>query len=313
MKNPVILHSWSLGREILSGHYPVERVVHLASKYGFAGVEWLDRLMPSYDPRLWSELAIVNQDNACDFNALSLCLEIGAPPPVLAEQVDRAKMVLGLGARLGIQAVRVSVGGSGRASIGRVLGALERLRTKRSRQKRPLGLLSRLAYKMMIRVPASRRDRPPPPRADQKTLQRAAWVLQPLARQARELGMVMGLENHYGPTSHPEDMLEILKLCGNGLGICLDMGNFCPGQDPVAATRLLAPRVVHVHFKVLSARAVEEIDSETYPVMLKTLWEQGYSGMFSLESEGEGRGLEGAVAGSELLRIIWSKWEAGRL
>ncbi len=310
MKNPVILHSWSLGREILSGRYPVEQVVRLASKYGFAGVEWLDRLMPSLDYRLWHELARANQDNACDYNALSICLEIGSPSAMLAEQVDLAKTLLGLAAGLEVRAVRVSLGGSGRASVGRVLAALERLRSKRSRRRRPLGLLSRLAYKTMLLVPSSRRHRPPPPRAERDTLQRAAWVLQPLARQARDLGMVMGLENHFGPTSHPEDMLAIVELCGNGLGICLDLGNFCQGQDPVEITRLLAPRVVHVHFKVLSARAVEEIDSPTYPAMLALLRARGYQGMFSLESEGEGRGLEGAVAGAELLRIMWAQTRA---
>ncbi len=311
MKNPVILHSWSLGREILSGRYPVEQVVHLASKYGFAGVEWLDRLMPSCDPGLWKKLALLNANNACDYNALSICLEIGSPPAMLAEQVDMAKRLLGLAAGMEVQAVRVSLGGSGRASIGRVLAALERLRSQKSRRRRPLGLLSRLAYRMMLRVPSSRRELPPPPRASRETLQRAAWVLQPLARQARDLGMVMGLENHYGPTSHPEDMLEILSLCGNRLGVCLDFGNFPAGMDPVEATGKLAPRVVHVHFKVLSARAVEEIDSETYPAMLALLRAQGYRGMFSLESEGEGRGLEGAVAGAELLRIMWAKTRGG--
>jgi hypothetical protein len=43
-------------------------------------------------------------------------------------------------------------------------------------------------------------------------LQSAAWLLLPLARQAQALDLTLCLENHWGLTSHPEDLASLVVL-----------------------------------------------------------------------------------------------------
>ena len=52
----LLLHAWSLRRPLLGGKLKASDLPGLAVELGLQGVEWLDRLLPSYDPGDWSEL-----------------------------------------------------------------------------------------------------------------------------------------------------------------------------------------------------------------------------------------------------------------
>jgi sugar phosphate isomerase/epimerase len=300
----VLLHAWSLGASLLSGKVRVHQLPGLAIAAGFEGVEWLDRLLPSYEPRHWEKLQQAQQEAGAISAALSLSLELNAPPTLVAEQVDRAKRLLGQCRLLNVQTVRVSVGGGGQASLSRVLVHLERLRSSQGREQIPLGRLSRWVYRLAFQAANKHGHKLPPPAGD-AILQSAAWALQPLARQAQELGLRLGVENHFGLTSHPEDILKLIELTGQGLGVCLDLGNFCDGQDVKAACRTLAPFAVHVHFKTLQPRPQIKDSGIDYAACLKALHNAGYSGAFSAEYQGRGDGMAGAKAGADLLRRLW--------
>jgi sugar phosphate isomerase/epimerase len=168
-------------------------------------------------------------------------------------------------------------------------------------------------------------------RADAISLQSAAWSLQPLARQASGLGMRLAVENHYGLTSHAEDLLTLLDLtageqsgrgvhenqdagwaartplsplAGGGLGVCLDTGNYPLGVEPAQAVALLAPRAVHVHWKLKGNPPADE-ERRSLAMHAEQLQDSGYDGAFSVEYEGKGEGLAGAKAALELLRELY--------
>ncbi|MGD8564621.1 MAG: TIM barrel protein [Desulfarculaceae bacterium] len=299
----VLLHAWSLGTSLLSGKLRAHQLPALAVEAGFEGVEWLDRLLPSFEPSFWQELQQAQQEAGANSAALSLYLELNAPPTLVAEQVDRAKRLLGQCRLLNVRTVRVSVGGGG-ATLSRVLMHLERLRSATSRDQVPLGRLSQWLYRLAFKSANEHRHKLPPP-AGESALQSAAWALQPLARQAQELGLLLGVENHFGLTAHPEDILKLIELTGQGLGVCLDLGNFCDDQDALAACRTLAPFTVHVHFKTLQPRPQTKDSGIDYAACLKALHSAGYTGAFSAEYQGRGEGLAGAKAGADLLRRLW--------
>jgi sugar phosphate isomerase/epimerase len=134
--------------------------------------------------------------------------------------------------------------------------------------------------------------------------------------------MVLGVENHFGYTSHAQDLLRVLELAAAGTagdrgeegwavrggggvaGVCLDTGNLLPGQDPARVAEQLAPRAVHVHFK--SFRPQDPAERRRNQVMLAALARAGYRGSFSVEYEGPGDGLAGAVAAAAQARETWS-------
>lgn len=316
--NPVLLHAWSLAREIMGRRLDLLRVPGLAAQAGFNGVEWLDRLMPSFEPAFWEELAAAQKEAGLTSAALSLSLDLTAAPGLVAAQKDRTKIILGLCPRLGVSAARVSVGGGG-LSLARLILHTQ-LNAKRAGEPRPLNALGRGLYRLMLRLPARvhRASRQPEPLA----LQSVAWSLQPLARQAAGLGIRLGVENHFGLTSHPQSLLELLDLvaqepgeslherrdegwaarspqAGPGLGVCLDTGNWPLGVDPTAAARLLAPRAVLVHWK-LQSQTPQDSERAHLAAQAQAIRLAGYQGMVSVEYEGPGSGLQGAQEGRRL-------------
>ncbi|MFZ5587438.1 MAG: sugar phosphate isomerase/epimerase family protein [Thermodesulfobacteriota bacterium] len=314
---PLLLHAWSLRRELLAQKLRPADLPGLAATEGFDGVEWLDRLLPSYERADWQALGRASAAAGLGPGALSISLRLDAPATLVAEQLDRAKRMLGQCADLRVATARVSLGGGPRPGRSRILGRLESLRPAADRAARPLGGLVRLAHLLKARLD---RGGPPsvgplPARAEPLALQRAAWVLQPLARQARDLGLTLNVENHWGLTTHPEDLLSLIELVwqtgleardglGAPLGVCLDTGNWHPEIDPAAAAGLLAAKVSQVHFKLFSPDAgglPRGLDGQ-----LAALKAAGYAGGFSLEYEGPGDGLAGARAGVTLFRQAWA-------
>jgi sugar phosphate isomerase/epimerase len=324
--SPVLLHVWSLARDLLSRRLDILQVPAQAAQAGFQGVEWLDRLMPSYEPAFWDELSAAQKEAGVNTSAFSLSLDITAGPQVVAAQKDRAQAIISLCTRLGVRALRVAVGGGGRLSMARIMLGLAG-GEKKSSEPQPLNVLGRGLYWLMLSLPPKHHRAGQ--RADAMVLQSAAWSFQPLARQAASLGMRLGVENHYGLTSHPEDLLALLDLvaethdgteehehfdagwaarsplAGGGVGVCLDTGNYPEGVEPARAARLLAPRAVHVHWKLRSNPPSDE-ERRVLALHAETLSAVGYQGGFSVEFEGKGDGLAGARAGLELLNELFA-------
>jgi|GEM_PF-1068579 len=315
----LLLHAWSLRRPLLSGKLQAADLPGLARELGLQGVEWLDRLLPSYDPQEWSELGRRSREAGLDPGALSLSLPLEVGPVRLAEQVDRAKRLLGQAPLLGARVVRVGLGGGPRRWPSQVMRRLEGLRSRANREARPLGGLTRLAWRMHGLagggVPSAAKL---PPRGSELDLQSAAWLLLPLARQAGDLGLGLCLENHWGLTSHPQDLAALVDLVwraglesregqGAALGVCLDLGNWPTEVAPAEAARLLAPKVTHVHVKLLSPRPEPQAQPRDFAAQLEALRQAGYGGDFSLEYEGPGPARAGLEAGARLMRQLWEE------
>jgi sugar phosphate isomerase/epimerase len=322
----LLLHCMALLPRLLAGRLTLDQAPGLAAQAGLDGVEWLERLMPAYTVRDWQALAKAQEAAGSRAAALSLDLLVDGPPRLRAETVDRAKGVLALCPVLGVSAVRVGLAGRG-LCITRLLLAVDRLAGGRRRQERPLGAAARLVWRWT--AGAGRRAGGGPPA--EGLLQRAAWSLEPLARQAADLGLALGVENHPGPCHRPQDLAELLDLAradrrdehelshqgwsqraaaaqGRSLGACLDTGNLPPGQDPEEAAALLAPRAVHVHFKPGGPDGPGEggaTGRRAQAALVAGLKAAGYDGLVSLEPAGGGDPLEQARAAAGLFRELW--------
>jgi sugar phosphate isomerase/epimerase len=323
-RTKALLHSWSLAREILGRKLDIMSLPEMAAKAGFHGIEWLDRLMPSFEPTYWDELAGVQKRAGMDASAFSLSMDLTASPSLIAVQKDRAQAILSLCPRLGVKAVRVSIGGGGPMSMAALM-LLTQPGGKRAGEPQPLNSLGRGLYKLMLKLP--HRYKKAGELADPLALQSAAWSLQPLVRQAANLGIGLSVENHYGLTSHPKDILTLLDLVNDsqasqgehenrdagwaertplargGMGVCLDTGNYPQGIDPAQAAGMLAPHTAHVHWK-LRSNPVSKDERRNLALHAEALKAAGFAGVVSVEYEGPGCGLDGAVHGLVLLREL---------
>ena len=278
----------------------------LAARDGFAGVEWLDRLLPSWQASDLRRLGASAQAQGLTANALSLCLEVQAPPAGARALQKQALALVEQAALLGTSVVRVAIGGGGALSLERILLHTQGARLPWGRGRSHLGLVSRWVYLAMLNLPAKARAQAPPP-APRSQLERAAELLHPLAQRCAQLGLTLGLENHFGLTSHAPDTLSIIEQCGSGLGVCLDLGNFFGDQDAPTQIQLLAPRAVHVHFKTQEPNPITQAPDLAQG--LECLRQCHYQGMFSAEYLGPGSGLgrrpgRGRFAG----KVVSRRW-----
>lgn len=125
---------------------------------------------------------------------------------------------------------------------------------------------------------------------------------------AEEYGIVINIEPHGYYTTKPQFMAEMLSFCDSpSLRMNFDTGNtFIAGQDPVGFLRQFRDRVSHVHVKdvseSLAAAARGDLtgiavshcaigdgaNAENIRSCLRILHEIGYSGVLSIECEGQG-------------------------
>ncbi|RJX33965.1 MAG: sugar phosphate isomerase/epimerase [Desulfarculus sp.] len=304
----VWLGACSVLPELLSGRLTCAELPDLAAKHGFEGIDWLDRLLPSWQPEAWADLGRACDEAGLGPCGLNLSLTYTAAPGRLERQIGHLERLLGQCHLLGVKVVRLALD-SGGLSVNNLLQLLADMRPTPARQGRPLGPLALAAYRGLNRLGlTSDRGRRPsaPPRASWAQLQAAANPLRRLTKIAGGLGLTLGLENHWGLTSHAQDILALLDLVANErLGVCLDLNNFYEDQDALAQVAGLAPSAVQVHYKARLADPEAEAAMLNYAAMLGLLKEEGYQGAFSLECEGPRPGLEHAAAAAQVLRRLW--------
>ena len=127
-----------------------------------------------------------------------------------------------------------------------------------------------------------------------------------LAQKAAELGLTLGVENHWGLSGRQDQLLYTThRLREYGVGVCLDLDNFYCDQDALAGVSALAPQVVHVHYKSHAREAEAEATRLDYRTRLGCLQRAGYAGMFSVEYDGKPPGLSGSTRAARVLREMW--------
>ncbi|MCD6361879.1 MAG: sugar phosphate isomerase/epimerase [Armatimonadetes bacterium] len=153
----------------------------------------------------------------------------------------------------------------------------------------------------------------PPEHADSPDLdyilERVSEGMQQVADAAADRGMTVGVENHGLLLGRSAQVMRMVELVDRpNFGVNIDFTNFRHvfGEDHVAATRLLAPYVVHAHIKDFYLRTEEPPDAEAegwretrahewikpavggtgdmqWPLLISIIHEAGYDGTVSLE------------------------------
>lgn len=114
------------------------------------------------------------------------------------------------------------------------------------------------------------------------------WVIDSFAQlvpHAERLGVVMGLENHWGLGLTPEGVLRVVEAIDSPwLQVTLDTGNFL--EDPYDRLAKLAPRTVLLQAKTYDGGGRWYSLDLDYPRIGRIMDDAGYRGWISLEFEG---------------------------
>lgn len=104
--------------------------------------------------------------------------------------------------------------------------------------------------------------------------------------KAKECGVVLALENHWGLSRTPEGLLRIVNAISSPwLGALMDTGNFL--EDPYDKLKLIAPRTVYVQAKTYYGGGEWYTLDLDYKRIAEILAAVDYTGYVSLEFEGK--------------------------
>jgi sugar phosphate isomerase/epimerase len=237
--------------------YPIEKVIEQAAQLGFEGVEVLHVQMADESPAYLNGLKKTAFRSGLALVMLSIHQDFVHPDPAeRRKHVDHTKHCIDLAAQLGTPCVRLNSG---------------RWKTIAS-------------FDDLMKVKG---DEPPlPGHTQDEAFQWCIESIEACLPAAEKAGVMLALENHWGLTTRPENLLRIYEAVRSPwLGINLDTGNF-PG-DPYAGLEQLAPHAVIVQAKTYYGGGEWYTLDLDYKRIAGILRKAGYQGWVSLEMEGK--------------------------
>lgn len=240
-----------------SENVPVDKCIELAADMGFDGVELLHVQMDGDSPAYLNGLKRKAFTLGLDLMGLSTHQTFLSPVEAVRKQnIEHTTKCLEIAYRLGIPTVRVNTGRWGTTR------SFDELMKNKGIEPRLEGYTEEDGFK---------------------------WVIdsyRTLAEKARELGVIMGLENHWGLGRTAEGVLRVVKEVNSPwLQATLDTGNFL--ENTYQQIEALIPSTVLVQAKTYYGGGTWYTLDIDYARVASLLKQHGYRGYVSLEFEGK--------------------------
>jgi len=127
-----------------------------------------------------------------------------------------------------------------------------------------------------------------------------------LIAEARQKGVEVIIENHWGPSKYPENLVKLLEAV-DGLGLLFDTNNWAEGEQE-KGWELCAKYASAMHVKTFSFDEKGDDPSVDLRKAINTLREAGYQGVWGIESvPRDGDEIEGARKTVALIKRILSE------
>lgn len=257
--HPIVLSTYSLWRFRNDEFRDFDRCIDAADEMGFDGVELL--LYQLQQNELLSRSKLMSYKRRALYLGLALVgmsTHQGFVTPDREKRrfnIDRTIGQIRLAADLGIPTMRVNTGRWGTSA------SFDDLMANRGVEPPLPGYTDEDAY---------------------------PWVIEAMEKcvaVAERLGVVLGLENHWGLGLTPEGVLRIVDAVDSPwLAVTTDTGNFL--EDPYGRLEKLAPKTCLVQAKTYYGGGQWYTLDLDYPRIGRILANSGYRGYVSLEFEG---------------------------
>ncbi|MCZ6514618.1 MAG: sugar phosphate isomerase/epimerase, partial [Acidobacteria bacterium] len=236
--------------------YPCEKVIENAAALGVDAVEILHRQMESESVEYMNKLKRTAWANGLDLNMLSIHQDFVDPDAEKRQEaIDHTKHCINLAEQMGIPSIRLNTGRWGTTK------SFDELMAKGGQEPPLEGYTDEDAFK---------------------------WVIESIEKclpHAEKAGVVMAIENHWGLSTKPENLLRIYKAIESPwLGMNVDTGNYV--GDPYPQFEQLAPYADIIQAKTYYGGGVWytlELDYDRVAAILRKHDSRGY---ISLEFEG---------------------------
>ncbi len=255
--NPIAVSTYSYWRYRTDSKLPIDRCIDMASQTGFDAVEILEVQMHRKDNaylQLLKRRALLGGMDLC---GLSTHQDFVSPDAEdRRRNIEKTIASMELAYKLGIPTMRVNTGRWGTSAN------FDALMANRGIEPPLEGYTDEDAF---------------------------PWVIESFEKllpTAEKLGVLLGLENHWGLGLTPEGVLRIVDAVDSPwLQVTLDTGNFL--EDPYQRLAKLASKAVFVQAKTYYGGGVWYSVDLDYKRVAAILREHSYRGYVSLEFEGQ--------------------------
>jgi sugar phosphate isomerase/epimerase len=262
-RNRLSVSTYSFYRFLRDSLVPIDECIRQAAAMGFDGVEILHQQMPGGDMVDQSNDYLQSLKRTALLEGIDLCgfsIHQGFLFPNAAsrkQNIDHTIKCLEIAYKLGIPTMRVNTGRWG------TTGNFDTLMANRGIEPRLPGYND-----------------------DEEAFK---WVIDSfneLVPKAKECGVTMGLENHWGLCLTPAGLLRIVNAVNSPwLQATMDTGNFL--EDPYDRLKQIAPKAVWVHAKTYYGGGIWYSLELDYARIAKIVRDVNYHGYISLEYEGK--------------------------
>jgi sugar phosphate isomerase/epimerase len=307
----IYLSSWSLKETILRGKLSVEDLPEFAVRHDFSGIELMDGQIQTFDPQYLEDLKRKCQNAGC-----GVILDVSSDLTYLddedsLDQIVYVQNMLDAAKQLGSGKVRIWLGGQS-MSFQRLFKSFNLVDSNEAtgqniRQAVIKFIQKLLVNKFTIKLAKNYRKSGNPRVKDESLkIERAVQALKNILPKAEQYEIPLAIENHWGISSLPENILKIVNEFGSPyIGTCPDFGNFPEEADPYKGLQMLASKAIHVHAKSLNFDAKGEECNIDYKRCLQILKDSSYADTITVEYEGRKDPVEGCLRTKELILRHW--------
>jgi sugar phosphate isomerase/epimerase len=256
LPNPISVSTYSFWRFKKGLKLPIETCIEEAARMGFNGVEILHRQMTSESNDYLQNIKRCALINGIDLCGLSIHQRFLSPDSQYRQKnIDHTARCIDLAYKLGIPLIRLNTGTWGTSKN------FDDLMKNRGIEQPLPGYTDDDGFK---------------------------WVIDSIEKclpKAKQSGVILGLENHWGLARTPQGLLRIVKAVDSPwLKVLLDTGNFL--EDPYDKLEQCAPHTVFMHAKMYYGGGLWYTLDLDYPRIAKIMRKHNFRGYVSLEFEG---------------------------
>ena len=236
--------------------FPIEKVISEAARLGFDGVEILHRQMESEDIAYMNKLKRLAFLEGLSLPMLSIHQDFVDPDPDKRQgAVDHTRHCLDLAHQMSIPVIRLNSGRWGTIP----------------------------SFNDLMKVKSE------PPLEGYTDDDAFEWCIDSIEKcipHAEKRGVMMALENHWGLTTDPKNVIRIVEAVDSPwLGVNMDTGNYA--SDPYEGMQVLAPYADIVQAKTYYGGGEWYSLNLDYKRVARLLRAEGFKGWVSLEMEGK--------------------------
>jgi len=254
--NPIAVSTYSFWRFKDGLKLPIEQCIDEAAEMGFDGVEILQMQMEKETNEYLQTLKRRALINGIDLCGMSTHQGFVSPDKAKRqENIEKTLKSIDLAYKLGIPIIRINTG------RWRTTKSFDELMANRGIEPVLPGYTEEDGFK---------------------------WVVDSIEKclpAAKEAGVMLGLENHWGLARTAEGLLKIVnKVDSPWLKVLLDTGNFL--EDPYDQLDQCAPHTVFMQAKTYYGGGLWYTLDLDYPRIGRIMRDHNYRGWVSLEFEG---------------------------